>query len=352
MQRLAGLPIFSAGEREFIWEHVVLAGYLWGEIAVLERRIGQDIAAQNRLEELGEPLSDDDVEDASNQWRYAHDLISADDLESWLSARRLTLDEWLAFVHRRLSAARSPGRRPLKRHAPRPDAIDAAVLAEAMCSGTLTALAARLAGRAAVFDRLTAEGRRSGVGKAKLAAAVDRLPRAVRQDGLFSTTAAESVEGAEFIASMDVVFERFLKTLPTEQTLAREIEAHALEWTHVQCKMLTFDSEATAREAALLVREDGLSLTKAAAVAQATVAATDLVLEDVGTPLKDRLVSAQPGDLVGPVEVDEGFVVTLVTRRVQPSVDDREIRERARDRVGRRAVGAEIEKRIRWHERF
>jgi hypothetical protein len=352
MHRLAGRRIFSLGEREFIWEHVVLAAYLWAEIPALERRIAHGLAAQNRLADAGEPVLDDDVEVASTRWRYERDLISADDLESWLSARELGLEEWLAYIRRSESAARSAARGS-KRHAPAPDEIGAVMFAEAMCSGTVGALTERLAGRTAIFGRVTSEGRRSRApAGAKLRTALERVPRTVKQRGLFGMSAADSVQAAEMIAAMDVVFERFVKTLAAQKTLVREIESHALEWTRIGCRTLTFGSQAPAREAALLIREDGMPIAKAASVAKAKVVVDDVVLEDVGGPFKGRLLAAQPGDLVGPVEVEEGFAVTLVTERVPPSVDDREIRERARDRVERRTVGAEIEKRIRWHERF
>jgi hypothetical protein len=351
VHRLAGRRIFSLGEREFIWEDVVLAAHLWGDITALQRRTGQALAAQHRLAKSVEGVSEDDVEEAANAWRYDHDLISADDLEAWLSARALVVDEWLAYIRRTELVRRTSGR-VTKPNAASSDQIDDVLLAEAMCSGTIAAVAEKLAGRAAVSERVTTERSSRAPAKAMIRSAVDRLPSAVRRGGLFDLSGAETVARAGTIAAMDAIYARFVKTLAARNVLAREIESSALEWTVLKCKTLTFGSQAPAREAVLLIREDGLPIAEAGVVAKSKVVAADLVLEDVGGPVRDRLVGAQPGDLVGPISTDGGFIVTLVTKRIPPSVDDREIRERARDRVERRTVGAEIEKRVRWHERF
>lgn len=352
MHRLAGRRIFSLDGREFIWEHVVLAAYVWEELPAVERRVGQALATLRRLEDRGEAPTDEEVEEAATRWRYEHDLLSADDLDSWLAVRELGLDEWLGAIARTLVETPARPARAL-RAAPAPDEIEAAVFADAMCDGTIGALIERLAGRAAIFDRVTSEGgRRGGATKAKLRAAVERLPRTVRRDGLFGMSAADSVRGAELVATMDAAYERFTKSLSGSKTIAREIESHALEWTHVSCETLTFDAEGPAREAALLIREDGLPMANVAEVARAEVVSSGLVLEDVGSALKAQLVAAQPGDLLGPVRDGDGFAVTLITARVAPSVDDRATIDRAWDAIVRRTVGAEVEERIRWHERF
>ena len=71
------------------------SGRSWRRGPGRDRRCGAQ-----RLEGRGEAPTDEEVEEASNRWRYDHDLISADDLESWLSARELGLDEWLGYIGR------------------------------------------------------------------------------------------------------------------------------------------------------------------------------------------------------------------------------------------------------------
>jgi hypothetical protein len=329
----------------------VLAAYLWDEITALRRRAAKALAAQNQLAARDAAVPDDDVDEAANAWRYEHDLISADDLETWLSARELGLDEWLAYVRRSESLRRTSARIATP-YAPPSDQVDDVLFAEAICDGTIAEVVEKLAGRAAAFERVRTQGPARTAAKATIVAALDRVPRAVRRDGLFGLSGSESIARARTIVEMDLGYARFVKTVATLPALEREIESHALAWTVLRCKTMTFGSQAPAREAALLIREDGLPIAKAATVAKTTVVSADVVLDDVDGTLSDRLVAAQPGDLVGPIETDDGFIVTLVTERVSPSAGDRQIRERAKELIERRTVGAEIDKRIRWHERF
>jgi hypothetical protein len=87
-------------------------------------------------------------------------------------------------------------------------------------------------------------------------------------------------------------------------------------------------------------------------MAKSTVSKGRYLLDDVGPPLKDRLVGARPGDLIAPLPGDDGeYLVVSVVARVEPSLKDREIRRRAGDRVAVRTIQREIENRVRWHER-
>ncbi len=332
----------------------MLAAHLWGDVSALEQRISLGIGAERRLRETGETLSESDVEDAATRWRYDQDLIAADDLATWLSARELGVEEWLAYFRRTGSSARvaATTASPPKRHRPSSEEIDAVLLAESMCSGTTGTIIERLAGCVAVSDRVAGEGEAPARPATKLRAALDRLPASTRKHGMYTLSAAACREHAERVVQMAATTARFVNAVGGGEAVEREIESHVLEWTMLRCKMLILSSEEAAREAALLVREDGLTIAKAASVAKAKASTIELVLEDVDGPLRDRLVGARRGDLLGPLEVGDGFMVAVVDKRVPPSTADPAVRERAKERVVQRTVQAEVDKRIRWHERF
>jgi hypothetical protein len=346
VHRLAGRPIFAVGDRIVAWEDVLIAAYVWSDFAALERRVAATLAAEAAAPSAPD---EDEVDEAAERWRYDRDLISADDLESWLSERGLTEDEWLAWVQRSVVAERVDTARAKQ---PGPREIEPLLFVEAMCSGWAGDVIAKLAGRAAVVDRATSEGPVRAPAKAKVDAALGRLPNAVRKRGLGGLSASECAERARWIVLGDVVCERFVKSASTTEALAREVGAHALEWTRLDTEMLVFGDEGAAKEAVLLVRQDGLSMADAAAAARCEVVAATWFLEDVAASLRGRLTSAQPGDLIGPVAGEGRFTVLLVTQRVVPTVDDRAVRDRALQRIERRIVGAEIDDRVRWYERF
>src|SRR5262245_48847696 len=107
MPALAGQRIFTVGGTSLAWEDLVLAGCLWGDWVDLEARVRDGLACLARYEDLDEEeteeaLSEDDVEAAAAEFRYARDLVAASDLEAWLERRGITVDEWLDFVRRNL----------------------------------------------------------------------------------------------------------------------------------------------------------------------------------------------------------------------------------------------------------
>src|SRR5690349_23219326 len=164
MTTLAGAPLFTVGRTVYVWDDVVLAAHLWGEWPALEQRVRGGLACLARLEDLGEDgddaLDEDDVEAAATEFRYARDLIAASDLEAWLDARGVTVDDWYDFHRRAILISRWAGdldeiRRTYEIE---DDDLHDAVVCDAVCSGLARDLAERLAARAAIHARLVDEG--------------------------------------------------------------------------------------------------------------------------------------------------------------------------------------------------
>lgn len=355
MHRLAGHAVFSVGRRRYRWEDVVLAGYLWGDISRLEQGTREAIACRKRLDDRGEAPTVTEVETTAEEWRYERDLLSADDLQEWLTARGIDMDDWLEYIDRLALRTRWSAELDaiVRAYGVSSDELDACVYVEAACSGTLGMLAERLAGRAAVYGRVTEKSPRAKTStKSERKTVLDGLPAHVKRRGVIGVAPAATRERAELVADIFVSFDQFVDEVAAPAALEREIEAHALDWTRLDCETVAFVSDEAAREAALLIREDGMPLADAAKIARAVVQKASYVLEDVGGELKDRLVGAFPGDLVGPVSGDDGLLLVGIVDRVSPSMKDASILARARDRVIRRTIRREVSRRVRWHERF
>jgi len=353
MQRLAGRAVFTVGGREYGWEDVALAAHLWGEAASLKRRTREGIACVRHLERLGDKHPETEVEEAADAWRYARDLLSGDDMHAWLEERMLTMDDWLAYVLHTVLRTRWSAElgRITKEQKVSSRQIESALYGEAVCSGRLAELADRLAGQAAIYEREVGESktrRPKGCSKAELRAVLKGLPRG---EGFLGARPVPT-ERAEFVACVTLSFDGFVERLTSPAAVEREIEARTLDWTRIDCETVRFSGEDPAREATLLVREDGLSLAEAAATARAPLEEHRYLLEDVAPPLRDRLVGARPGELIGSPSGDGGFVLISVLDRVEPSSKDRAIRKRAAEALVRRTVQREVGKRVRWHERF
>jgi hypothetical protein len=284
-------PVFSAGERTYTWLDVVQAAEARGDVAAVEHDLAVGTAALDEVE-----LDANDVDAAGTEFRRGLGLLAAEEMEAWLSHWEITAGDWVGFLRRRLARGLAPDARG-------GDPGDA-LWAEAVCSGALSSWAWELAGRAA-------------------AGGEDGDPDA---------------------------YDELVRRANTPEARAKTLESKQMDWLRVECDLLELPVEGMAREAALCVREDGLSLDEVAGRAGVQVAERAFLLMDAPTELADPLLSARPGDLVGPVSTGDGFFVALVRDKRAPSLDDPAIGELLDVEVPRRAIDSEVKKWIRWHE--
>ena len=284
-------PVFSAGERTYAWLDVVRAAEARGDVGAVEQDLSAGVAALDGIE-----LDASDVEAAGVEFRRGLGLLAAEEMEAWLSHWEITARDWLGFLRRRLARELAP------------DAADgepgAALWSEAVCSGALGSWAWELAGRAA------AGGEHGDPG----------------------------------------AYDELMRRTNTPEARAKVLESKQMDWLRVDCDLLELPVEGMAREAALCVREDGLSLDDVAGRAGVQVAERAFLLMDAPTELADPLLSARPGDLVGPVSSGDAFLVALVRAKRAPALDDPAIGELLDVEVPRRAIDSEVKKWIRWHE--
>ena len=310
---LAARPVFSVDATTYTWGDVVLAARGTGSWAEIERRAFEGLACEARAGARGESVPADDLRAAAGAFRYAHDLLSGDELEAWLERWSLGLDDWLGYLRRRLLRERGPE----KASAPAGEAPEAAaaVWAEAVCSGALAGFARDLAARAAVWER-------DAAGSAP-------LPEPGR---------------------LEEVVGRFRARAATAEAVSKEIERHRLDWLQLEVLTAAFADEDAAREAALCVDEDGLSLKEAARLAGTDVRLVAGMLDELDPALTAVLVGARPGELVGPVRLGAEVTLAALRSRRPPTAADPDVRARAERAVASRAVEREERDRVRWLE--
>jgi hypothetical protein len=106
-----------------------------------------------------------------------------------------------------------------------------------------------------------------------------------------------------------------------------------------------------AREGAMCLRDDGMTLEEVARSASLDVFdRQDLYVGDADPDVRDALLAATPGELVGPLKWGDTYALFLIHDKMLPSVDDPAVHHRALDAVLRLALEREAASRVTWHK--
>jgi hypothetical protein len=274
------------------------------------------------------------AEAAGDEFRYAAGLEEADTFLAWLAERGLEVEDWsLAFT--RDIALRCAC--PLDTVG---DEIALPVmLADLAATDVLDAAAARLAVRAAVWVEAGAPP--AQVPPSPLAS--PRLPWAA-----LGVSAADLDAVDARLAAIEASFASDLAAGLTPDAEKALLQGHALEWLVLRADVTWWASEDAAREALWCVRDDGLPLAQVAREAGERAVEMRRILHDVPAELHDALLSASPGDTIGPIAGPAGWAVASVIEKHAPSLDEPLVATAARRRLERRLASPLVDRLVRW----
>ena len=304
-------PVFSAGGYRFTWVEVIDAARVRGDWATLQRYVVGQLARERDLSVVGALPTSAETRAAANEFRYQLNLLSADELQEWLARRDISPEEWMAEMRRSLLEPAEPVT------APSPEAVDRVSWVHAVCSGKLFQYAETLAEEVAVH--------------------LSEKPL---------------TPPLEALATLGRGRDRFCTAQLHERALAAEIENNKIGWTRLDLRVLIHPDEMVMREAALCVRLDNRELADVAADSGAQLDDVSLLLDDAEPTLRTRLLAASSGELIGPLATKTGHRLVLVLARIPPSMDDPVVRCRAEKAVINRALAAEVNRYVNWHEHF
>ncbi|HYN40178.1 MAG TPA: hypothetical protein VE129_00255 [Thermoanaerobaculia bacterium] len=340
---------------DYRWEDVVLAAFLWNEWAeVVERaRLGLALSAgaDETEAEDEDPLAEA-VDAAAAEFRYARDLVTAVEMEAWLVRWGLDADSWMAWIQADLLRRTTPD-------APAPvdeevslEVVSEAVFTEALCSGALDGFARRLAGHAAVFEKLReGDAKEADPNAASETAGLPAdFPRLILEEGLPGLSPEATRERVDVVARLERAFLDFERSVVTPAAVEARVRARQVDWTRLSCRTLHLPREEMAREAVLSVREDGLSLDEVARDAKAAVEERTAFVDELPADIRDRLLAARKGELLGPLPWDDGFAVVLVLEKTLPSASDETVARRSREDLLATLVAREIDAKVTWRK--
>ncbi|MFG2638921.1 hypothetical protein ACGFX8_35245 [Streptomyces sp. NPDC048362] len=302
------------GGRTFTWADVVAAAQFWGEWGEAEAAASMALKTLWRARAVGVDLGGATVDESARQFRYQRQLLSADELQSWLAFRGLDVDSWLNYIRgRALLGERVDGDSVAD-----PDEIPHATWAQLVCSGALERVGQRLATYLAVADALS-------------------LP------------AAQTPLCSSELASLEHAYAKFSGGVDDAKA-RRELERRQVEWTRVQVRQLSCKDEHVVREVALCVRTDGRPIDDVAIEAGASIERRRFEIQHVDEPLRSKLLGARVGELLGPLPHGADQVLVEVIDKHPPSFDDPQLARRARACALERALLSEVAERISFDE--
>lgn len=325
--------LFTVGATAYRRCDLVAAAEVWGDWEALLREGREELACAAWARDTGDPLDPAAVVEAGRTFRRARGLLAAEDLEAWLAERDVAVADWLAHI--RQSLLRDLWRGELDALLVERETADVAEIQSAawtcgVCTGALGELADRLATEAAAEAALSTPPAEEGGAPAR----------------------ADADVGPGALERRRAAHERLIEEAVTSAGIARELEAHRLEWTSVDCVVLVHPDLDVLREAALCVVDDGLELEQVAREAGAELRKSRLLVGELPPELGGRLLAAEPGQLLEPIAVDGVAWLALLEAKTAPSAADPALRERAVELIAARARARALDTWVHWHERL
>jgi hypothetical protein len=375
MEQLFGQQVFEVGDETYRWEDVVAFGILTGRLQGIEFRTRHGLACAAFAESQDEdPEIEEMVDQAAAEFRYARDLVTAEEAEDWLAARGLETDEWLGVIRREVLRKVYASRldQLLRDYPPSQSDILDAIRVEWLCaegSSSLTDGLAQWAAAAAAEEELhppvvAVEEEKEEFGLDDLdfgddpesttetatgtiggPSSVDLRPYLGRLKGLTEEAVAAVVER---LLRLRELHARYCVTAASPQAIRKEFDMHRLDWVRMDCRSIFFENEAASREGAFCVREDGMTFDQLAADANTPVFDVRFLLTEVAEEVRPTLLGAKAREVVGPLWFDDRWALLLVLDKILPADTDEQLRRLSVESAVERAVATQVNHRVTW----
>jgi hypothetical protein len=322
------LVVCTCGQQEYTARDVIDAAIFRGEFEDKWQKFLCHLAAEERADELELELDESAISAGAEEFRYQHDLITAEETEAWLANRGLTLDDFSDYFARQYCASAVP-----EGFCPEEVGYNSAhselrelFVAELILSGELEEmttklmwrLAAHCAGTEMTPDAVAAEERsffeRNAISRTQLGEWLGRLGR--------------DEEWFNEMLVLEATYRSCCETLLVPQARHRELAMLRMPLTRLETEVIELESHDAAREALFCIREDGMSMEEVAAEGRYPYRRVDFVLEDIATEAQQKFLSVSAGGFLEPVARADGFELCRIISKIEPEADDPMVKSR------------------------
>ena len=327
------LVVCKSGEQEYTARDAIDAAIFRGEFEDRWHDFLLHLAAEKRADELELELDESAISAAAEQFRYQHDLITAEETEAWLANRSLTLDDFSDhFARQYCAGALSDGFSPEQIEYGSADSeLRELFVAELILSGELEEMTTKLMWRLAACC----------AGREMAPSAIATEEKSFFERNAITPEQLEKWLGrlgrdAKWFNEMlvrEATFRRCCETLLVPQARQCELAMLRIALTRVKTEVIEFESHDAAQEALFCVREDGMSMEEVAAEGQYPYRRADFFLEEIASEAQHRFFSASAGDLLGPLARGDGFELCHIISKIEPQADDPMVKSRIERRL-------------------
>lgn len=209
--------LFSVGGCDYDGLDVAVAATAWGDWGRVRDHARHAIACSSHAEATEDDADPGEVESAAADFRYARDLITAEDTGAWLGQWGLSVEAWMDAMERSVLRRRwaaeldeLAGRYPVS-----DEELSAVLAAEGICSGDLARLAETLAARAVIHDGHPVAASVGRADESRGAPEPDPVAIPYPTAGLSAVSPERWRERAAHVAALEASFEQFRRAAVT-----------------------------------------------------------------------------------------------------------------------------------------
>ena len=325
--------VCACGTQEYTARDAIDAAIFRGEFEEKWQTFLCHIAAEERAGELELEVDESAISAAAEEFRYQHDLITAEETEAWLTNRGLTFEDFSDYFARQYCVGAIDQRicsDQIGYTTADPDLRDLFV-AELILSGALEhmtiklmwRLAARRAGKEPASEAISAE-------KQKF---LDRIKIEATRLGQWLKALGRDSQWLNEMLASEAAYGTHCDGLLIPASRQRELMALRLRLTRFEIELIELESRDAAKEALFCVREDGMSMEEVAIDGRYPYRRVDILLEDLPAETQQKFVSASPGDMLEPMSRGDGFELCRIIKKVEPRLEDPMVKSRVDERL-------------------
>ena len=325
--------VFACGTHEYTARDAIDAATFRGELEERWRIFLRHVAAQERADELEVELDESAISAAAEEFRYRHDLITAEETEAWLAHRGLTFNDFSDYFARQycLSALKESSSLEEIEHVSADPELRDTFVTELILSGALDdmvvkltwRLAAHCAGKELTADDIAAEKRRF----------LERIN--IEPAGLTDWLEALGRDSQWFdeMLTVEAAYRMHCDSLLVPEARSRELRALRLRLTRFEMEVIELESRDAAKEALFCVREDGMSMEEVATEGRYPYRRADLFLEDLPADAQQKYLSVSQGNVLEPMPHGDGFELCRIIKKAEPRLEDPIVKSRVDQRL-------------------